>query len=216
MKFSKYLILMLMIFFLIIPVNRCFSYSGIKKSSFLNLSGLRRIPVGFLGFFNRDNMKKKYGVLLVNSDWKKRYQAIKDIGSEKNNLRFTYLIEALSDDHVLVSLMADRQLSLSDRKNVMPYLLKSLDSRDPWTRKLCVELLSNYKTPDEVTRQLVFMANDNDRGVKLAAITSLEKISGETLLFDYFPMGEKANASENILSWWYVRGKTIKKSGNSK
>lgn len=192
--------------------DKSFSFCGLAQPGFMNLTSLINMPLGFFGIFNQDaQFKKKYSALLSDPDWKKRYQSVKAIGLEKNDLKFSYLINSLSDNNVAVSLEAFRQLNKSGKTKVLPYLIKGLDSRDPWTRKLCIELLSDYKTP-EVSRQLVFMANDSNRDVKLAAITALEKISGETLLFEYFPQADREEPSGNILNWWYMRGKIIKQS----
>ena len=96
------------------------------------------------------------------------------------------------------------------KNEVVPLLVNNLDSRDAWTRKLTLDVLAYVNDP-ETTQAIVFAAQDDDSSVKLSALLALENISGEPLLFQYFPKGSSTQPQENILDWWYTRGKVIKK-----
>ena len=86
-------------------------------------------------------------------------------------------------------------------------LIKNLESHDPWTRKLTLDLLAKSQDPD-IIKNLVFLANDEDREVQLSALLALEEISEESLIFRYFPVAGASEPSDNIVNWWYTRGKS--------
>ncbi len=167
------------------------------------------IPVGVVSIF--DLNKKKHETFeknLKSVDWKNRYQAVAQLGKENDKRSYGLLIKALSDTQVIVSIRAYDELLKSDKDEALPLLVKNLESRDPWTRKLTMDILGSYGDTS-VTRQLVFMANDINRDVKLSALTALENLSGESMLNQYFPVGGNTEPNGKILDWWYMRGKII-------
>ncbi len=144
---------------------------------------------------------------LKSRNWKDRYQAVSEL-SGKN--AYPLLVKHLTDNQVIVALRAADQLSHANKKDVVPLLVNNLDSRDPWTRKLTLDVLA-YANAPQATQDIVFAVQDDDSAVRLSALLALENISGEPLLFDYFPQGATTRPKENILDWWYMRGKIIKK-----
>ena len=159
-------------------------------------------------FRSENKFHKKYSAATSNPDWKKRLEAVEKLGGESTDLRYRYLLDALSDHQVIVSLTARDLLIKSDKEEVFPLLLKKLESRDPWTRMLVAQIFEIYDTP-EVIKQLVFLTNDYNREVKIASLDALEKISDEPLLLKYYPHETKNTSDNNITHWWYMRGKVI-------
>jgi len=167
------------------------------------------IPGGVLSIFDLNKKKfQKFEKSMESVDWKNRYQTVVQLGKEKDTRAYDLLIKALSDSQVIVSIRAYDELLKVDRDEALPLLVKNLESRDPWTRKLSMDILGIYGDT-AVTRQLVFMANDINRDVKLSALIALESLSGESMLNQYFPVGANTEPNGKILDWWYMRGKII-------
>lgn len=169
------------------------------------------IPRGIgTAFVPGANKAKKYEADLNSSDWVTRYTAVIEIEKKRKADLYPLLIRSLSDNQVVVALRAHDVLKQADRKTIVPLLINNLNSRDPWTRKLTVDILASLNDP-EATKQLVFMANDDDPAVRLSALLALEQLSQENLLFNYYPVASASSPRDNITNWWYMRGKVIKK-----
>lgn len=178
--------------------------------SFVQLVALD-MPCGFFSMFNAEKATvDKYEKRLRSRDWKERYKTVKELGTKKDKSLYPLLIKELTDNQVIVSIRAFEELKKANPPDVIPLLIKNLESRDPWTRKLTLDLLGEFRDPS-VTQQCVFLANDENSEVMFSSIRALEKISEEPLLFQYFPRGANTTPQENILNWWYTRGKIIKK-----
>lgn len=156
------------------------------------------------------NKPKKYEAELNSPDWTTRYAAVTAIEKERKKELYPLLVRSLSDNQVIVALRAHDVLKQTDKKTILPVLLNNLNSRDPWTRKLTIDVLASLNDP-EATKQLVFMANDDDPAVRLSALLALEQLSQENLLFSYYPVAGASVPRDNITNWWYMRGKVIKK-----
>lgn len=175
------------------------------------------IPAGIAGLFNPVPRRiKKNEAALNQLDWKKRYEAVKNLGDIHKEDAYSILIDSLTDNHVVVSLRAYEELKDAKESVVVPMLVKTLESHDPWTRKLALDLLAHFNNPS-VTKNLVFLANDDEREVKLSALLALEDLSEESLIFRYFPVAGSEKPVDNIVNWWYTRGKILEdvKSGGN-
>ncbi|MDX9703033.1 MAG: HEAT repeat domain-containing protein [Candidatus Auribacterota bacterium] len=168
------------------------------------------IPSGIASMFNPVPAKiKKNKNALRQNDWIKRYEAVKNLAAIKHEDAYTLLAESLTDNHTAVSIRAYEELTRVTDEKLTPILIKNLESHDPWTRKLTLDLLASSENPD-IVKNLVFLANDESREVKLSALLALEDISKESLIFRYFPVGASNEPADNIVNWWYTRGKILK------
>ena len=180
-------------------------YSPVAVTKFVAVD----TPTGIALWFNPKARKiKKCRTDLNSTDWHKRYSAVHNLSTVKHENAYVLLIEALTDNNVMVSLKAYESLKKAKKKNIVPFLVESLESYDPWTRKLVIDLLGYFSDPQSI-KPIVFLANDEYRQVRLSAILALEDISDESLLFQFFPMGDANESRENIINWWYQRGKII-------
>lgn len=170
------------------------------------------LPRGLGSLFSPNKLKiDRYEKALRTSDWTTRYHAVTQMALKRNSEFYPLLVKALSDSHTLVSLRAFSALSHADKKTVVPLLLKNLDSRDPWTRKITLDLLAKLNDTAAI-QQMVFLANDDYRSVMLSAVLALEELSGEALLSRYYPSGASSRPRDNIINWWYTQGKVIEKT----
>lgn len=170
------------------------------------------VPRGILSPFKRSSsFEKKYAKSLKNTDWQKRALVVERLSKESDPMRYNYLVEALSDHQIIVALKARDILMDTSDPALRTLLLKTLESRDPLLRVFAAEILAKHNDP-EVIKQLVFLANDYNREVKIAALTALENISQEPLLLKYYPYEMNATSNNSITHWWYMRGKAIKAS----
>ena len=140
--------------------------------------------------------------------WNTRYSAVTELSSVKHKDAYRLLLESLTDNNVIVSLKAYEGLKKAKKKDIVPLLVESLEAHDSWTRKLVLDLLAYFDDPQSI-KPIVFLANDESRQVRLSAILALEDISDESLLFQFFPAANDTESRENIINWWYQRGKII-------
>ncbi|MCD6460387.1 HEAT repeat domain-containing protein [bacterium] len=151
---------------------------------------------------------KKYEDDLSSINWNKRYSAVQGLNFIRSKKAYSLLLESLTDNNVIVSLKAYDSLKNAKKDDIVPLLIDSLEAHDGWTRKLVLDLLARFNDPITI-KPIVFLANDEDRQVRLSAILALEDISGESLLFQFFPVLNTSRPRENIINWWYRRGKII-------
>jgi len=180
-------------------------YSPVTVTKFV----LVDTPVAIALLFNPKARKiKKCKAGLNSTNWNKRYSAVYNLSTVKHKKAYILLIESLTDNNVIVSLKAFEGLKKAKKKKIVPLLVESLESHDPWTRKLVLDLLAYFNDPQSI-KPIVFLANDEYRQVRLSAILALEDISDESLLFQFFPAAGAEEPRENIINWWYQRGKII-------
>ena len=188
-------------------------YNMLEKIFFLPAAAIQLIaidiPSACVSLFNPVPGKiKKNKAALKQADWLKRYEAVNNLAKIKNEDAYALLIQSLTDTHTAVSILAYEKLAQINDDALLPMLINNLESHDPWTRKLTLDLLAKSDNP-EIIKNLVFLANDENREVKLSAILALEDISKESLLFRYFPVAGSSEPADNAVNWWYTRGKIL-------